>query len=117
LAVEIGYSNAQETVWKDGGIPNRCIYGARKAAVIGLTKSVEVDFVQQGIRCNSVCPGTVDTPSLQQRLKDTGGYDAAPKTSPPAGPWAASARRKRSPAWYCTWPATKAPSALARILS
>ncbi len=61
------------------GIPNRCIYGASKAAVIGLTKSVAVDFVQQGIRCNSVCPGTVDSPSLQQRLKDTGDYDAARK--------------------------------------
>ena len=61
------------------GIPNRCIYGASKAAVIGLTKSVAVDFVQQGIRCNAVCPGTVDSPSLQQRLKDTGDYDAARK--------------------------------------
>jgi 2-keto-3-deoxy-L-fuconate dehydrogenase len=59
------------------GIPNRCIYGASKAAVIGLTKSVAVDFVKDGIRCNSVCPGTVDSPSLQQRLKDTGDYDAA----------------------------------------
>jgi 2-keto-3-deoxy-L-fuconate dehydrogenase len=61
------------------GIPNRCIYGASKAAVIGLTKSVAVDFVQQGIRCNSVCPGTVDSPSLQQRLKDTGDYEGARK--------------------------------------
>jgi 2-keto-3-deoxy-L-fuconate dehydrogenase len=61
------------------GIPNRCIYGASKAAVIGLTKSVAVDFVKQGIRCNSVCPGTVDSPSLQQRLKDTGDYEAARK--------------------------------------
>jgi 2-keto-3-deoxy-L-fuconate dehydrogenase len=59
------------------GIPNRCIYGASKAAVIGLTKSVAADFVAKGIRCNSVCPGTVDSPSLQQRLKDTGDYDAA----------------------------------------
>ena len=61
------------------GIPNRCIYGASKAAVIGLTKSVAVDFVQHGIRCNSVCPGTVDSPSLQQRLADTGDYEAARK--------------------------------------
>ena len=61
------------------GIPNRCIYGASKAAVIGLTKSVAADFVTKGIRCNSVCPGTVDSPSLQQRLKDTGDYDAARK--------------------------------------
>ena len=61
------------------GIPNRCIYGASKAAVIGLTKSVAADFVTKGIRCNSVCPGTVDSPSLQQRLKATGDYDAARK--------------------------------------
>ena len=61
------------------GIANRCIYGASKAAVIGLTKSVAVDFVTKGIRCNTVCPGTVDSPSLQQRLRDTGDYDAARK--------------------------------------
>jgi 2-keto-3-deoxy-L-fuconate dehydrogenase len=61
------------------GIPNRCIYGASKAAVIGLTKSVAADFVTKGIRCNSLCPGTVDSPSLQQRLKDTGDYEAARK--------------------------------------
>jgi 2-keto-3-deoxy-L-fuconate dehydrogenase len=61
------------------GVPNRCIYGASKAAVIGLTKSVAIDFVTKGIRCNSVCPGTVDSPSLQQRLKDTGDYEAARK--------------------------------------
>jgi len=59
------------------GVPNRCIYGASKAAVIGLTKSVAIDFVTKGIRCNTVCPGTVDSPSLQQRLADTGDYDAA----------------------------------------
>ena len=50
------------------GLPNRCAYGASKAAVIGLTKSVAADFVQHGIRCNAVCPGTVDTPSLQERI-------------------------------------------------
>ena len=61
------------------GIPNRCIYGASKAAVIGLTKSVAADFVTKGIRCNTVCPGTVDSPSLQQRLRDTGDYEAARK--------------------------------------
>jgi 2-keto-3-deoxy-L-fuconate dehydrogenase len=59
------------------GVPNRCVYGASKAAVIGLTKSVAADFVARGIRCNAICPGTVDTPSLQQRLRDTGDYDAA----------------------------------------
>jgi len=59
------------------GVPNRCIYGASKAAVIGLTKSVAIDFITKGIRCNAICPGTVDTPSLQQRLADTGDYEAA----------------------------------------
>ena len=61
------------------GVPNRCIYGASKAAVLGLTKSVAIDFITRGIRCNAICPGTVDTPSLQQRLRDTGDYDAARK--------------------------------------
>lgn len=50
------------------GLPNRFIYGTTKAAVIGLTKSVAADFVGQGIRCNAICPGTVDTPSLQDRI-------------------------------------------------
>lgn len=59
------------------GIPHRCIYGASKAAVIGLTKSVAIDFVTKGIRCNTICPGTVDSPSLQQRLRETGDYEAA----------------------------------------
>ncbi len=59
------------------GVPNRFAYGASKAAVIGLTKSVAADFVAQGIRCNAICPGTVDTPSLHQRLRDTGDYEGA----------------------------------------
>ena len=59
------------------GIPNRFAYGTTKAGVIGLTKAVAADFVGQGIRCNAICPGTVDTPSLQQRLHDTGDYAAA----------------------------------------
>ena len=50
------------------GLVNRCAYGASKAAVIGLTKSVAADYVGQGIRCNAVCPGTVETPSLQGRI-------------------------------------------------
>ncbi len=52
------------------GVPNRFVYGATKAAVIGLTKAVAADHVDQGIRCNAICPGTVDTPSLQQRLNE-----------------------------------------------
>jgi 2-keto-3-deoxy-L-fuconate dehydrogenase len=50
------------------GLPNRFVYGASKAAVIGLTKSIAADFVARGIRCNAICPGTVDTPSLQGRI-------------------------------------------------
>jgi len=50
------------------GIPNRFVYGASKAAVIGLTKAVAADFVNKGIRCNAIAPGTVDTPSLQDRI-------------------------------------------------
>ncbi len=57
--------------------PNRFVYGATKAGVIGLTKSIAADFVGQGIRCNAICPGTVESPSLDQRLRDTGDYEAA----------------------------------------
>ena len=56
------------------GVPDRCAYGTTKAAVIGLTKSVAADFVSKGIRCNAICPGTVDTPSLQARLHAYGDY-------------------------------------------
>ena len=59
------------------GLPNRCIYGTSKAAVIGLTKSVAADFVTKGITCNAIAPGTVDSPSLHDRLRATGDYDAA----------------------------------------
>ncbi|XP_060103323.1 dehydrogenase/reductase SDR family member 6 [Heteronotia binoei] len=51
------------------GVANRCVYSTSKAAVIGLTKSVAADFVDQGIRCNCICPGTVDTPSLRERIQ------------------------------------------------
>ncbi len=50
------------------GIPNRCAYGSSKAAVVGLTKSIAADFVTKGIRCNAIAPGTVDTPSLHDRI-------------------------------------------------
>jgi 2-dehydro-3-deoxy-L-fuconate 4-dehydrogenase len=53
------------------GVPNRFVYSATKAAIIGLTKSIAVDFVAKGIRCHAVCPGTVDTPSLGERIAAT----------------------------------------------
>ena len=59
------------------GVANRFAYQASKAAVVGLTKSVAMDFVTQGVRCNAICPGTVESPSLQDRLRATGDFDAA----------------------------------------
>lgn len=57
------------------GVPNRFAYGMTKAAVIGLTKSIAADFVSKGIRCNALCPGTVDTPSLEGRMRAQGNYE------------------------------------------
>lgn len=59
------------------GVPNRCAYSISKAAVVGLTKSIAADYVTKGIRCNAICPGTVDSPSLQERLRAMGDYEAA----------------------------------------
>ena len=63
------------------GAPNRFVYGTTKAAVLGLTKSVATEYVRQGIRCNAICPGTVDTPSLGERIAanaaEAGGLDKA----------------------------------------
>jgi 2-keto-3-deoxy-L-fuconate dehydrogenase len=59
------------------GVPNRFAYGVTKAAVVGLTKAVAADYVARGIRCNCICPGTVESPSLQDRLRAQGDYDAA----------------------------------------
>ena len=59
--------------------PNRFVYGTTKAAIIGLTKSVAIEHITDGIRCNCICPGTVDSPSLHQRLRDTGDYEKAMK--------------------------------------
>jgi len=55
------------------GAPNRFVYGATKAAVIGLTKSVAADFVTKGVRCNAICPGTIQSPSLEERMRDLPG--------------------------------------------
>ncbi|MBD9386998.1 SDR family oxidoreductase [Rhizobium sp. CG4] len=59
------------------GVPNRFAYTASKAAVVGLTKAIAADFVTKGVRCNAICPGTVDSPSLHERLKQTGNYEQA----------------------------------------
>ena len=59
------------------GVPNRFAYGVTKAAVVGLTKAVAADYVAQGIRCNCICPGTVESPSLQDRMRAQGNYDEA----------------------------------------
>jgi len=59
--------------------PNRFVYGMTKAGVIGMTKAIAADFVTKGIRCNAICPGTVDTPSLNDRMAAGGDYEAARK--------------------------------------
>ena len=59
------------------GPPNRCIYATTKAAVAGLTRSVAADYVKQGIRCNAICPGTVESPSLEERMRAQGDYEEA----------------------------------------
>jgi 2-keto-3-deoxy-L-fuconate dehydrogenase len=61
------------------GVPNRFAYGVSKAAVIGLTKAVAADYVGKNIRCNCICPGTVESPSLDDRLRAQGDYEAAKK--------------------------------------
>lgn len=58
------------------GAPNRFVYGTSKAAVIGLTKAVAIDYIKQGIRCNAICPGTIATPSLEDRIAAQGGSQA-----------------------------------------
>lgn len=59
------------------GVVNRFVYGTTKAGVIGLTKAIAADFVGRGIRCNAICPGTVETPSLEDRVRSQGDYDKA----------------------------------------
>ena len=59
------------------GAPNRCLYGSTKAAILGLTRAVASDYVSKGIRCNALCPGTIMTPSLEDRMRATGDYENA----------------------------------------
>jgi 2-keto-3-deoxy-L-fuconate dehydrogenase len=69
--------NIASIVSSEKGAPRRFAYGASKAAIIGMTKSIAADFVKHGIRCNAICPGTVQSPSLNERLAATGDFDAA----------------------------------------
>ena len=69
--------NMASVVSSQKAAPKRFVYGASKAAVIGLTKAVAIDYITQGIRCNAICPGTIQSPSLEERIKALpGGYDA-----------------------------------------
>jgi len=70
----VNMSSAASTI---RGAPNRFVYATTKAGVIGLTKSVAIDFVSRGIRCNCICPGTVETPSLEERIAAQGDRDVA----------------------------------------
>ena len=81
------------------GLPNRFVYGTSKAAVIGLTKSVAAEYVTRGVTCNAICPGTVESPSLEGRMRAQGNYDEAPQSlhRPPADGPPRSARRDRRP--------------------
>ncbi len=64
---------------KSSAVPNRAAYTISKAAVVGLTKSIAADYTDKGIRVNAICPGTVESPSLHERWKATGDFDAAKK--------------------------------------
>jgi 2-keto-3-deoxy-L-fuconate dehydrogenase len=80
--VERGRGNIVNMASAVGSIiaaPNRFVYGVTKAGVIGLTKAIAADFVTKGIRCNCICPGTVESPSLNDRMRATGDYEAARK--------------------------------------
>jgi 2-keto-3-deoxy-L-fuconate dehydrogenase len=88
------------------GIPNRFVYGASKAAVIGLTKSIAIDFIKRGIRCNAVCPGTVDTPSWEIASAHSPIRSRRARTSSHASRWDGWVAPRRSPSCACTSPAT-----------
>ena len=79
--------------------PNRYVYGATKAAVVGLTKAVAMDFIAKGVRCNCICPGTIQTPSLDERIKalgkQVGGEEKARAMFIERQPMGGSARRRR----------------------
>ena len=114
--------NMASTVSSIKGVPNRCVYGATKAAVIGLTKSVAADFIAQGIRCNAICPGTVATPSLDDRIAAQGvlmpgGTDAARRTFIERQPLGRLGTPRKLPRWRSISPPTNWHSPPARSTS
>lgn len=97
------------------GAPNRFVYGTTKAAVIGLTKAVAADFITRGVRCNAICPGTVESPccaSASRRRPRRAGrrWRRSRPRSSPASRWAGSAASRKSPRWRCILRATNPPS-------
>ena len=92
------------------GVPNRFAYAASKAAVIGLTKSIARDFAASGVRCNAICPGTVDTPSLRQRLSETGDFETAWEAFNARQPMGRLGDRKKSRLSQSIWRRTNPPS-------
>ena len=102
------------------GIPNRYVYGASKAAVIGLTKAVAADFIRKGLRCNAICPGTIESPSLDgriaalERLERRTASTRSAKPSSTASRWAGSASRRKWLRSRSISPRTRARSPPAR---
>jgi 2-keto-3-deoxy-L-fuconate dehydrogenase len=91
------------------GIAHRCVYGASKAAVIGLTKSVAADYIDRGIRCNAICPGTVESPSLQSRIDAFDDPVEAARSSP-GSLLVVLVRQRKSLPWQYILQVTSRPS-------
>ena len=98
------------------GIPLRCVYGSSKAAVIGLTKSISADFMKQGIRCNAVCPGTVQSPSLNEQSTRSTIRCRPARISLPASRLVVLVPLRKLPRWRSTSPRMKALTQQARHL-
>ncbi len=104
------------------GIPNRYVYGASKAAVIGLTKAVAADFIKRGVRCNAICPGTIESPSLDQRIetlaKQTNqSVESVRQAFIDRQPMGRLGSAKKSPCSRSIWRPTRAPTRPARFIS
>ena len=95
--------NAASVAGSIKGLPNRFVYGASKAAVIGLTKAVAADYVTKGIRCNAIAPGTVDTPSLREESTRMRTPWRQKKCSSRVNPLAAWPSRTTLRRWSCSW--------------